>query len=113
MIRWPALLDEWESQFEDEVMPDIMPAKGDAVSVTIGDISLEAKIGSKTPDGSYEIVLSGEPIFRATIKIPDYDWMHETKTWARRMVLVPAKEGPMANQFKTVQAAVPQVFPAS
>ncbi len=84
VIRWPMLLDEWESQFEDEVMPDIMPSKGDVVAIG----NLLAEIGSKTPAGDYEIVLSAEPRFRATIKIADFDWSYAAMRWEQKMVPV-------------------------
>lgn len=70
-------------------MPNIHPAAGDAVQVSInvpnGKLTtMLATVCAKANDGRYEIELTGEPTFRATVDMRQYEWSQEHRRWLRK-----------------------------
>jgi hypothetical protein len=70
-------------------MPDINPAAGDHVEITIIAPSgtpaiMYATLKTKEQSGQYQIELNGNPTMRGLININDYEWSHEHKRWLRR-----------------------------
>jgi len=68
-------------------MPAIHAEAGDPIEISITGADLVARIMTKTPEGKWEIELSGDPPMRGKVDLAQYEWSHEGKCW-RKMVQV-------------------------